>query len=1358
MPYKIERLKPIYLFIIITAICTLFFISEKTVFSLITKKNEEIAVGDETEPINVNETIDYPFEVVWDDKDYEGNRPSSVTYNLYNALDENTIVSTVTLTSSNVDSNDRNKWNGIFNSVRKYNDDESEAKYILKQGDLINYFQRYDMTQYQSLCMEFGDTNFANDDAVLFFHVKTDNSVRTNNVFYHENEVKNKTICVPKGKIMIFANEEGNRDFNSENSTGVVLDIKKIYPSKTPINYEFSGVDYNKMENYYGDDYPKIIKDISVVNYYYEPSKNNFLNSNLIINHYNENTIDISFDKYWNDEGFEEYRPNESTFYLYRKNDLNNVVKTINLNTNNIDPSDTTHWIGTFNNVLKYDENGNEIQYVVREKKIPNYIHSYDSNEGLVIKFNENCDDVYYSAFKIYYKLGDYYYNIDVQSQSIGSFLKNKSLVITPDSDMISSSIRHTGDYFHDPSFNVLYLSYAHSVEEYVFNKYPESNHPFPAGEMDIWHYSYSLGNHSQELYMEFRGDSWGGGYGIKIDSITTYGNETVIKSTFNLKDVVIEKEWRDEGHESERPTLTRINLKNPNTMELVDTIELNQSNKVEDNVWKKTIQLPKYDSAFQEINYFAEEESISKYLTLYDIVDIDYYNGLAVTFSDDTSMAINIGINRSDSDVEYLRRMSYSFDSYRPNETNGNYLKGYTIVIPSKTISLVMPFYLQRGDFKLKITNIKPAHYDNYASGNDRLYNVFVLKKATFNDYLDTSEYDMSSNYYYVWDYEWTGSPTPFENGTKVINIYNNQNYEFIKSWEDEGFENSRPNSIRFNLYNEKDENTIVASTVLTSSNVDSEKSNQWNGAFNNVPIYDYNGKIKYILKEELLDKYKTEYRDEYNSICIKFGDNVFNGATNKSIQFYVRKPDDLTRYYMLHNENNPIGIAQNYPPFYLSDLKNKEVCLPVAGDVNEFVIAGNTTDLDIESIYQGYKDNYYFTNISASSLSPLVEFKNDELPNITENKLIHYVLESDNFGGKKIITNIANMREEGYVKEFNDTDYEYNRPKELVFGLYVDGDPIPREMTTLHTSTCINNRCNIEFKYVRDKDSDGNPINYTIKEISDYGYTVTYEDDKVINTANPVDIKFIKEDINGKPLRGAKLAIYNKSGDKLKEFTSSNREIIIKLIPSEYTIKELEAPEGYERSNDINFIVNDDGTLTINGNTENTVKIVNETIKEKYSINLKKTLKSNEIKEFEFEISIVDFDGTLEYTGNRSGTLTFTNNKATIKLGGNEEVTIKDIPVNSKYEIRELTQDYLLTIVGDSSGILNRNERVEFINVPKEQRGDGDIVIPEEEDVPTPITGILNIASYIAGVLLLIGSIFLIVYSKKQINKKEI
>ena len=46
-----------------------------------------------------------------------------------------------------------------------------------------------------------------------------------------------------------------------------------------------------------------------------------------------------------------------------------------------------------------------------------------------------------------------------------------------------------------------------------------------------------------------------------------------------------------------------------------------------------------------------------------------------------------------------------------------------------------------------------------------------------------------------------------------------------------------------------------------------------------------------------------------------------------------------------------------------------------------------------------------------------------------------------------------------------------------------------------------------------------------------------------------------------------------------------------------------------------------------------------------------------------FTFEITIVGFNGSLSYTGDREGTLEFTNNKATEKLGTGQTKTINNI-----------------------------------------------------------------------------------------------
>ena len=310
MPYKLERLKPIYLLIIFTIFFSLSFTVEKSIFSLITtsKYKEEYTiieknpVGDEG-PIDINETMDYPFEIVWDDKDYESNRPNSVTYNLYNVLDENTIVSTVTLTSSNVDSNDFNKWLGTFNNIPKYNQDESKAKYIIKQDTINNYVQKYDLKQYDGLCIEFGDNvNTSVSDGIniyyydkgeekYYFYIDENDSYSLNREY-----LKNNTLCISvkmdNPEIYFY------REFD--------LDIKKIYPV---YNNQYRSIErnwssYNHYTTFYGSYYPDTVSSYGANpshKYIWEANKNNFDNANIIINEIN--LINYDFTHYVNNGG-----------------------------------------------------------------------------------------------------------------------------------------------------------------------------------------------------------------------------------------------------------------------------------------------------------------------------------------------------------------------------------------------------------------------------------------------------------------------------------------------------------------------------------------------------------------------------------------------------------------------------------------------------------------------------------------------------------------------------------------------------------------------------------------------------------------------------------------------------------------------------------------------------------------------------------------------------------------------------------------------------------------------------------------------------------------------------------------------
>ena len=127
--------------------------------------------------------------------------------------------------------------------------------------------------------------------------------------------------------------------------------------------------------------------------------------------------------------------------------------------------------------------------------------------------------------------------------------------------------------------------------------------------------------------------------------------------------------------------------------------------------------------------------------------------------------------------------------------------------------------------------------------------------------------------------------------------------------------------------------------------------------------------------------------------------------------------------------------------------------------------------------------------------------------------------------------------------------------------------------------------------------------------------------------------------------------------------------------------------------------------------------------------------------------------------------------NNKTmgTIKLSSNQSITIKNIEANSKYEVKEESTGYTVTIVGENKGTLNKNINVEFINKEKVTPAVEPVIpdepiplvpdepiIPEETDSPTPITGIIKYGDYIIAGILLLSALILLIF-RQRIMKKE-
>ena len=164
--------------------------------------------------------------------------------------------------------------------------------------------------------------------------------------------------------------------------------------------------------------------------------------------------------------------------------------------------------------------------------------------------------------------------------------------------------------------------------------------------------------------------------------------------------------------------------------------------------------------------------------------------------------------------------------------------------------------------------------------------------------------------------------------------------------------------------------------------------------------------------------------------------------------------------------------------------------------------------------------------------------------------------------------------------------------------------------------------------FEVIRDRnqavvgrlttDSDGNASvgkllrdNYTIREVTaPLGYDKLTEDIKISpdefgsdksverrienkktppKTPTEKEITFKKVDPNGKEIPGAELKIYSGDTVNLEEApvadwtTVADTSKVIKLAPGTYTLREFDAPEGYQIVGDITFTVNTDGSITI-------------------------------------------------------------------------------------------------------------------------------------------------------------------------------
>ena len=231
----------------------------------------------------------------------------------------------------------------------------------------------------------------------------------------------------------------------------------------------------------------------------------------------------------------------------------------------------------------------------------------------------------------------------------------------------------------------------------------------------------------------------------------------------------------------------------------------------------------------------------------------------------------------------------------------------------------------------------------------------------------------------------------------------------------------------------------------------------------------------------------------------------------------------------------------------------------------------------------------------------------------------------------------------------------------------------------------------------------------NGTVTILDENFETLSFE-----NKLKEYDVSISKTEVNGTDeLVGAKLSITGKTdgGEEIEEisWTSDGSNKSVKLAAGSYTLTETQAPENYVAAESIDFTVNLDGSITVNGEDVEKVHMQDEV--KLGSVKISKEVRNYPDYEQPFEftlkmtrnekpsknvVKITKSGQTEELTPSDEGTVSFT-------LSDGEEATISDIPYGTAYEFTE--KDYssagFTTEKENNTGIIGEeNKTVKFLN----------------------------------------------------------
>ena len=293
----------------------------------------------------------------------------------------------------------------------------------------------------------------------------------------------------------------------------------------------------------------------------------------------------------------------------------------------------------------------------------------------------------------------------------------------------------------------------------------------------------------------------------------------------------------------------------------------------------------------------------------------------------------------------------------------------------------------------------------------------------------------------------------------------------------------------------------------------------------------------------------------------------------------------------YILHEVSAPDGMGIS---------ENKEFIVPEDGSAITVTMVNNYTHESIIKIdEEGNPLSGAVLQILDKDNKVIDEWTSSEEPHDVKGKLVH---------GETYILREVSVPD-GYVIsediKFIATSTDKENPDVITM--------IDKKTVTTFSKTDITGENELPDAHIVVKDEEGNIVDewtstdekhiikglivgktYTmIETISPNGYVVANDVKFTVNENGITEVnmkddttkyRFIKTSEDGKALEGAVLQIVDEEGNEIAKWTTTDKpyELIGKLVVGKtYTLKELSAPDGYQKADDITFTVENTGDL---------------------------------------------------------------------------------------------------------------------------------------------------------------------------------